>query len=313
MSVVGRRVPVSREGLFNLLAYLKRHRARTSPRALRFELTPGLPVQIVLEPWEVRIKMHDLPYAGPAAETIRTWGRDRLLTLARLLPLVDGVDVFLLGTGLPSFWSVRMGEMRLLLGLSGWTANDWTSGGGALADLAPPAEPSEDLLGDVAAAFQDSPSLTFEQVRQRTGAAAHLVAAGLNRFALLGQLIHDLAAGLYRWRQILPAELSLKQVKFDSPEAEAARELVLRGRVTLARDETVGGLHVLAGKVENRDVELVMNADGRATRGQCNCSHYFRFKLRAGPCRHMQALRRMASGPTAGSVQQWYEALAGSR
>ena len=91
---------------------------------------------MVLEPWEVRIKMHDLPYAGPTAETIRTWGRDRLLTLARLLPLVDEVDVFLLGTGLPSFWSVRMGEMRLLLGLSGWTANDWTSGGGALADLA---------------------------------------------------------------------------------------------------------------------------------------------------------------------------------
>ena len=30
-------------------------------------------------------------------------------------------------------------------------------------------------------------------------------------------------------------------------------------------------------------------------RGQCNCSHYFRFKLRAGPCRHMQALRRAAT------------------
>jgi hypothetical protein len=314
MSVVARRVRVSREGLFNLLAYLKKHRTRTSPRALRFELTPGQPVQIVLEPWEVRIKMHDLPYNGPTAETIRTWGRDRLLTLARLLPLVDEVDVFLLGTGLPSFWSVRMGEMRLLLGLSGWTANDWTSGGGALADLAPPAEPSEDVLGDIAAAFHDSPSLTFEQVRQRTGAAPHLVAAGLNRFALLGQLIHDLAAGVYRWRQILPTELALKQVKFDSPEAEAARELVLRGRVTLARDERVGGLHVLAGKVENRDVELVMNADGKATRGQCNCSHYFRFKLRAGPCRHMQALRRKASGgQTASSIQQWYQALTGSR
>jgi hypothetical protein len=312
MSVTTRRVSVSREGLYNLLAYLKRHRARTSPRAVRFELTPGHPVQIVVEPWEVRIKMHDIPYAGPTTETIRTWGRDRLLTLARLLPLADAVDVFLLGTGLPSFWSVRMGEMRLLFGLSGWTANDWTSGGGALADLAPPAEPSEDLLGDIANAFHDSPSLTFEQVRQRTGAAAHLVAAGLNRFALLGQLIHDLAAGVYRWRQILPVELSLKQVKLDSPEAEAAKELVRQGRVTFARDETVSGLHILAGKVENREVEVVMNADGKVTRGQCNCSHYFRFKLRAGPCRHMQALRRKASGGQAvTNVQQWFQALTG--
>lgn len=310
MSLPLRRVPVSREGLYAVLAHLKRHRARTSPRALRFELTPGAPVRLVLEPWEVAIKLHDSAYAGAKAETIRTWGRDRLLTLARLLPLADGADVFLLGTGLPSFWSVRLGGMRFLLGLSGWTANDWTSGGGALADLAPPAEPSEDLLGDIAAAFHASPALTFEQVRQRTGAAPHLVAAGLNRFALLGQLIHDLAGGVYRWRQILPAAAALNQVKIDSPEAEAAKQLVARGQVRVARDEKVGDLRVITGRVETRDVEAVCDADRRVIRGQCNCSHYFRFKLRAGPCRHMQALRRAADGEQpAGTLEQWYRML----
>ncbi len=307
MSLPLRRVPVSREGLYSVLAHLKRHRARTSPRAVRFELQPGAPVAIVLEPWEVRVKLHETPYAGSKAETIRTWGRDRLLTLARLLPIADGADVFLMGTGLPSFWSVRMGGMRLLLGLSGWTANDWTSGGGALADLAPPAEPSEDLLGDIATAFHESPSLTFDQVRQRTGAVPHLVAAGLNRFALLGQLIHDLAGGVYRWRQIMPVEASLKQVKMDSPEAEAARALVESGPVKVTRDETVAGVRVVIGKVENRIVEFLADSDGKITRGQCNCSHYFRFKLRAGPCRHMQALRRVANGEKkVTSVEQWY-------
>ena len=103
MSLPLRRVPVSREALYAVLAHLKRHRARTSPRAVRFELTPGAPVQVVLEPWEARVTLHDTPYPGPKAETVRTWGRDRLLTLARLLPLADGADVFLLGTGLPSF------------------------------------------------------------------------------------------------------------------------------------------------------------------------------------------------------------------
>jgi hypothetical protein len=310
MGIAQRHVPVSREALYNVLAYLKKHRTRKSPRAIRFELTPGQPVQIVLEPWEVRIKVHDYPYAGQTVETVRVWGRDRLLTLARLLPLTDAVDVYLLGTGLPSFWSVRMGEMRLLLGLSGWTANDWTSGGGALADLAPPAEPSEDLLGDIATAFRDSPTLTFAQIQRKTGAAAPYVAAGLNRFALLGQVIHDLVAGVYRWRQILPVELSLKQVKLDSPEADAAKELVSEGRVRISRDEKVADMYLLAGKVENRDVEVVMNADGKITRGQCNCSHYFRFKLRSGPCRHMQALRRQAGGAKPiSNVEQWYKAM----
>jgi hypothetical protein len=81
----------------------------------------------------------------------------------------------------------------------------------------------------------------------------------------------------------------------------------------VSRDENVAGVRVLAGTAENRDVEVVMNADGRVTRGQCNCSHYFRFKLRAGPCRHMQALRRKASGAqSAFDVQQWYRFLMGS-
>ncbi len=312
MSLPTRRVPISREALYAILAYLKRRRARSSPRALRFELIPGVPVRIILEPWEVAVTLHEAPYAGAKAETIRIWGRDRLLTLARLLPLAEGADVFLLGTGLPSFWSVRLGGMRFLLGLSGWTANDWTSGGGALADLAPPAEPSEDLLGDVAAVFQSSPVLSFEQVRHRTGAAPHLVAAGLNRFALLGQLIHDLAGGVYRWRQILPVEAALNQVKIDSPEAEAAKQLAARGQVRVTRDEKVGGLRAITGRAENRDVEALCDADGRLIRGQCNCSHYFRFKLRAGPCRHMQALRRVADGlGPVGTLEQWYRMLMG--
>src|SRR5947208_8159124 len=72
MSLPLRRVPVSREGLYSMLAHLKRHRARTSPRAIRFELVPGRPVEIVLEPWDVRVKLHEQKYAGPKAETIRT-------------------------------------------------------------------------------------------------------------------------------------------------------------------------------------------------------------------------------------------------
>ena len=77
---------------------------------------------------------------GPRSEVIRIWGRDRLQLLARLLPLLDGAEVYLLGTGLPSFWSIQMGPLRLILGLSGWTANDWT-GAAALDQLAPPADP----------------------------------------------------------------------------------------------------------------------------------------------------------------------------
>jgi hypothetical protein len=291
MSLPMRKVPLSREGLYNVLAFLKRHRAARSPRAVRFELTPGRPVAIVLEPWERRIVLHSSAYSGSRSEVIRVWGRDRLRLLARLLPLLDEADVYLLGSGLPSFWSIRMGAMRLLLGLSGWTANDWT-GATALDQLALPAEPSPDLLGDIAATFRDTPALTFAQIRERTGGAPAYVAAGLNRFALMGQLIHDLHAGVYRWRQIMPVAVSLDVIGPENPETAAARTLVARGSVHITRDDRrQDGLRILEGQVPDRPVSLLLDADGRMLRGKCTCSHHFTGGLRKGPCRHLQALR----------------------
>ena len=311
MSLPMRRVPVSREGVYNVVAWLKRHRAAKSPRAVRFELNPGQPVTLVLEPWERRIVLHDTPYPGPRAETIRTWGRDRLRVLARLLPLLDGADVYLLGTGLPSFWVARMGEMRLILGLSGWTTNDWT-GATALDQLAPPGNVTDATLGALAAAFKDDPALTFDALHQRVGGDGPTVAAGLNRLALLGQVIHDLPAGLYRWRQVMPVALSLSQVGQDSPETEAARDLVARRQAKVTRDEqTPSGLRLLAGTAGNRPAELLLDGDGRMVRGKCTCSHHFKGGLRMGPCRHLQALRTVAlgGGPAPTTLQRWYDRL----
>lgn len=311
MSLPMRRVPMSREGVYNVLSYLKRHRARKSPRAVRFELTPGKPVAIVLEPFEARIVVHDKPYPGPMAEVIRTWGRDRLQTLARLLPLIESADVYLLGTGLPSFWVVNMGELRMTLGLSGWTKNDWT-GASALDQLMPPAEPSKGVLADIAATFQKKPMLTFREVQQQTGAAPAYVAAGLNRLALLGQVIHDLPTQRYRWRQVMPVTLSMDQMGPENPETAAARELVRKGQVQITRDEeTPTGLRALAGNVPERPTTILLDKDNRITRGKCNCSFFYQYTLRRGPCRHMQALRNaVLQGGATPSMEKWFEQLA---
>jgi hypothetical protein len=309
MSLPMRRVPLSQEGLYNLLAWLKRHRAARSPRAIRFELTPGQPVNLVLEPWDQRLVLHTTPYMGPRAEFIRTWGRDRLRVLARLLPLAERAEVYLLGTGLPSFWVVHMGEMRLTVGLSGWTANDWTSGGSALDQIAPPAEPSDDLLADIAVTFQEKPAQTFREICGKTGGSGPYVAAGLNRLALLGQLIHDLPAGVYRWRQILPVRLSVTELADENVETREGHRLAAVGAVKLKQDERrPDGLRLLQGRHDHTPLELLLDADGRMLRGKCTCSHHFKGGLRRGPCRHLQALRAVATPTTAqATVQDWFK------
>jgi hypothetical protein len=137
---------------------------------------------------------------------------------------------------------------------------------------------------------------------------------GLNRLAQHGQVICDLAAGVYRWRSILPTALSPNELGPEDPETAAGRILVERRQVHLTRDEmTPSGLRLLVGKVPDKPVELVLDADGRMLRGKCSCSHHYQFGLRRGPCRHLQALRRTARGeqPPHWSLEAWYQRLWG--
>lgn len=310
MSLPMRRVPVSREGVYSLVAFLLRHKAKTSPRAVRFELTPGQPVKLILEPWNKEITLHDTPYPGTKKETIRTWGRDRLRVLARLLPLLDGCDVYLLGTGLPSFWVARMGEMKLTLGLSGWTANDWTSGGSAVDQLAPPATPSADVMRAIAEAFKQTPTWTLDALTAKTRAGAAVVSAGLNKLALLGQVIHDLPHGVYRWRQVMPVTLSAEVIGPENEETVAARDLVAWKCRVMSDKTDAKGQRSLVGNVEGRSgTEVTLDADDRIVAGKCSCSYFYTGGLRKGPCRHIQALRNKAlgHGDQRGTLDNWFK------
>jgi hypothetical protein len=128
MTLPSRRVMLSTDVVYSILAYLKRHRERSGPRSLLFKLVPGKAPQVVIEPWGVTLTSRGRPYEGPKPLEIKVWGRRRLFALARLLPMTEHVEVSLLGSGLPSVWIAHMGEMRFTLALSGWTANDWARG-----------------------------------------------------------------------------------------------------------------------------------------------------------------------------------------
>ena len=132
---------------------------------------------------------------------------------------------------------------------------------------------------------------------QRTGAAPAFVAVGLNRLALLGQVIHDLHAGLYRWRQVMPVDTVARADRSGEPR-DRGRSSARRARGGARRTATRRGPMASASWRANRGgrtVSLLLDADGRMLRGRCTCSHHFTGGLRKGPCRHLQALRSAAS------------------
>jgi hypothetical protein len=290
-------VPVSREAVYSVLAYLRRHRIEKSPRALRFELLPGKPPVLVLEPWEVRIVSHGTIYNGPPTEPIRIWGRRRLAVLARTLPLVSGFTVHLLGTGLPSFWLAHFGEMTLTLGLSGWTTNDWTAGS-ALDLLMPPIKPGQDSIAITAGILQQRRAMTLADLLAVTKLPKPELAASLNHLAHAGQLIHELSTGLYRWRQIMPRALGEAEIGPENAELAASRVLLAQGRVKVTKREVLATSRFFGGNAESMPVEIILDGEERIKRGKCLCGHFKAFGLRKGPCRHMLALRSLATDST---------------
>ncbi len=313
MTMPMQKLTLSREAVYSITAWYKRHKAHASPRAVRFELLPGRNPRIVLEPWEQPIIDRATTHDGPQTEPIRVWGGRRLMVLARVLPLAERFDVYLLGTGLPTFWVAHMGEMRLTLGLSGWTTNDWTRSS-AIDLLAPPTAPSPDLVNNIAATVRAAGAISANKLQQDLSIDAARAHAALRELAHSGQVIYDLSANLYRWRQIMPKALGEAEIGAEHPELAGARDIMEKNQVELkTRTDAPRGASIITGRVAGNEVEILLDGDQRITRGKCICGHYKKFGLKNGPCRHMLALRwRQSVGALeAYRASGWYNRLLG--
>jgi hypothetical protein len=289
--------------LHNLCATLRQHKERAGPRSLRFELTPNQPAQMVFEPWGIalpalRSQLHGSPLTEPMH--IRVWGRRRLLTLERLIPLATRVQVHLLGTGQPSFWVINLGgNITVTLGLSGWTANDWSSA--ARFNLLQPRHTvSESTKAQVATALQSRWVASAQDIANQTNLTPADVNAALGLWVQAGRAVFDLAQKRYAWRELTREPLSLASLQFASDEEAQALKLVHAGGVKLqpiAPLETGG--FVLKGSVKDQSkqhtLQLTLNPDEQLKTGHCTCHFFAQNQMRQGPCAHMLALRQVAA------------------
>lgn len=298
MGLPATRITLGREAVYSLLAWHKRHRASTSPRALRFELIPGMAPRLVLEPWEKPIETHGPIYDGPPVAPIRVWGVRRLMMMARLLPLVERFTVHLLGTGLPHFWVAEMGDMRLTLGFSGWTTNDWTRAS-ALEMLLSSGVPTQHLVGMTAEVLRQARSATLEEIGRAVDRSGPPLRAALSKLANAGQVMYDLHAGLYRWRQILPKPLGEAEIGPEPEEMRGLREVLASGKAKIESRTEIPGVGVL---IQGHAVEVLVDFDGRVKRGKCLCGWYRKYGVKNGPCRHMMALRYLDPARLGGAL-----------
>ena len=297
MMLASRKVELSVDTVYSLLAYLKRHREKSGPRSIRFELTPGQAPQLVLEPWNVALQSHGPAYQGLGRETIKVWGRRRLMVLQRLLPLTDRVEVLLLGSGMPNIWTLHLGEMRFVLALSGWSENDWT-GGAALELLAGDLRPDNGVAAKLESYLRTEHRASLSALEKIAGAPRETLLGSLHQLCQQGQVIYDFTTQAYRYRPVLPVALSAHVLGPEPEEVSQGKRLAVEGAINITRDELIsGGRRLLQASVGKVECEAIVDLDGGFKNAKCQCSHFYKFKLRAGPCRHLLALRlRAASG-----------------
>ncbi len=290
--------------LYNVCRYLRRHKTRESPRALRYELTPNERAKVVLEPWNHAIELGEVSrFSGPKASSIRTWGRNRLQILSRLLPICQRVDVYLAGYGMPSIYILDLGEMTFTLALSGWTDNDWTGGA------------NFDLLTRRATATAAELTLTYDALRKArfasdsavasaTGLGVEKCRSALSYLCQAGRAMFDLKGQVFRHRELFltpfsaqeAAALAKQASPTGNPQEKAAQEIFANDNVRIIARRPVSTGYKLSGSSKGNDGARVrplihVDHEGHIIEAECTCPFFKKSKLTQGPCEHILSLR----------------------
>ncbi len=285
--------------LYNILFTLRMRKAKKPPRGLRYELVPGERPRIVIEPWDLVLTANGGPYTGKRPLVVRTWGRNRLATLARVLPHARRIEVHLLGAGLPAYYVVDLEDARLTLALSGWTDSGWA--GISTFDLLA-ASSSADALGAAVQARLVKGPASLDELASATGRSRDEVRHAA--LAELGQLRAgcDLGAGVLFARQLVAAEVPAEALRFrDAREAEAHRLLANPKQVKLLKVHEAPEGRSIEGHVEDQKASrtfypsFTLDREGRTTGASCTCPAFRRSGIKEGPCEHMIAVRVLFS------------------
>ena len=279
----------------NLCFVLRRRKEKKGPRSMRYVLKPGEPVKVVFDPWGLEVPCPRSIYDGTTAEEIRVWGRRRLLILERLIQVAKRFTVHLLGQGLPSFYVADLGDMSFTLGLSGWTANDWSTAGNF--DLMAPRAEVDDftkrrVFEGLKAKWLDTPDGLAERLNLPRAA----VLGALSAWTQAGRAIYDLNKHVYRARELSREPLPMDKLRFSNEREAAATALCdqRNANVKTARVDRDGSI-TLDGAVKDKSrmytPSLFIDGDARITRAECTCNFYQQNKLFKGPCEHILALR----------------------
>ncbi|MDP4182293.1 MAG: hypothetical protein Q8942_14540 [Bacillota bacterium] len=295
--------------MYDICSFLRRHKANKSPRYLKWILEPGKNVRIVFEPFGKEMELNCV-YSGEKKKEEKIWGSRRWLVIEKIIPLAKAFKLRLLGFGMPQFIIADLGVMKMTVGFTSWSSNDWVKGtafnimGGFIGD---------GNHDEVYSLLKEHRYLSIDDITSRlNGQTKNKNRAGIGMLLKRGEGYFDPVNDTVRFRQLLsvPIDSELYQ---DTPLERNVQKLFDEGMNNFrlksnAEKEFTAfqGYKIPNVKYKNwnfrgtedynkefvfTDTSLTIDQDGEITKVSCNCKEFNRgAKNISDSCSHILAL-----------------------
>ncbi len=289
----GIEIELSPSDMYDICAFLRKHKEKKSPRYMKWILEPGQRVQIVFEPFGIVITLNAV-YNGQQRREEKIWGRRRWLVTEKLIPLSKAFYVRLLGFGMPQFIRADMGTMQMVIGFSSWSSNDWVKGTAfnIMAGFT-----GMGCYDRVYPLMKNKRCLSMNEIYNNIpGTKNNKTKAGIGMLFRRGEGYFDIASNKVRFRQLcntpIPEELyEVTDIERDVQKYSKLTFDNMTVRYTQRKEFIFSTKYSQHGLVRSDNTEIVIDQDGQITKVDCCCSKFKRGEKNiSDPCAHILAL-----------------------
>jgi hypothetical protein len=286
-SMGGKEIEIAPTDMYDICSFLRRHKAHTSPRSMRWVLKPNEPIRIIFEPWGKELVLSTI-YDGKEETVERIWGRRRWLVVEKLIPIAQSFRIVLLGFGLPQFIIANLGSMKLTIGFTSWSANDWVKGT-AFNILA-------GFIGDgnqeVFNLLKQKRLLSIEEIKSELNFSSEKeILASIGETLRKGEAYFDLENQVFRFRKLLNFPIPKRLYERTVLEIEVLK--LLENQSTdfdiskNDKDEIVAKESFMTYR-KRLKTSVVFDLDGQIEKVKCQCREFKKGPRNiSAPCSHI--------------------------
>ena len=185
---------------------------------------------------------------------------------------------------------------RQTLGLSGWTANDWSNK--SKFDLLQPSLQVENVtIESVWEALKKVWLVTAADLAKATNLSESIVLGALQILVQGGKVIYDLNSQVYRRRELSKEALDVRALRFNSEQEAIASDLLVAKKVNIQQKLQAHHGNLIMGKVytdyKPKDVTLHLDDNQQIIKANCTCDFFKQHKL-SKPCEHILAIKALS-------------------